>query len=131
MAPHAASGPPALGVPVALEIGDQGRAEMTVGLLARIDREIGAAHVERLLAHAQSATVARCAHHARAGEPRDHPFDRRVHGAGLDDLVADQPSLRAVAFEPALVLDRLTRDAVAREAGPPPSRGAGDDAFAA
>ena len=31
--------------------------------------------------------------------------------AGLDDLVADQPAFRAVAFQSPLRLDRLARDA--------------------
>src|SRR5262245_9105126 len=92
LAPQAASGLPALRVPIALEIGDQGRAEVAVGLLARIDREIRSEGVERLLRHPEGAPVARRAHHAGTGEPLDHPFDRRVHRAGLDDLIADQPA---------------------------------------
>src|SRR6201993_725648 len=103
----------ALRVPVALEICDQGGAEVAIGLLARIDGEIGAEHVERFLRDAEGAPVAGGAHHARTGQSLDHALDGRVHFAGLDDLVADQPSFRAVAFEPAFVLDRLPRDAVA------------------
>src|SRR5215471_17896133 len=38
-----------LRVPVALEVVDQGRAEVAKGLLARVDGEIGAEGVERLL----------------------------------------------------------------------------------
>src|SRR6516165_7371931 len=60
-----ASGLAALRVPVALEICDQGRAEVAIGLLARIDGEIGAEHIERLLRDAGGAPVARRAHHAR------------------------------------------------------------------
>ncbi len=120
-----------LGVPVALEIGDQGRAEMAVGLLARIDREIGAEHVERLLGDAEGAPVARRADRAGAGEARDHTFQRLIHAAVRDDLVADEAPFRAVAFEPALVLDRLARDAVAGEAWQPHIGGAGNDALLA
>src|SRR5262245_6405013 len=109
---QAASGLAALRVPVALEICDQGGAEVAIGLLARIDGEVGAEHIERLLRDAEGAPVARGAHHARIGQPLDHALDGRVHLAGFDDLVADQPPFRAVAVEPAFVLDRLPRDAV-------------------
>src|SRR3954447_18307085 len=115
MAAPAASGLAALRVPVALEIGDQRRAEVTVGLLARIDREIGAEHVERLLGDAECAPVSGRAHDARAGQPLHHPLDRRVHLAGLDDLIADQAAIRAIAFDPALILNRLARSPVAGE----------------
>src|SRR5262252_9936895 len=74
-----ASGLAALRVPVTLKICDQGRAEVAVGLLARIDGEIGAEHVERLLRDAEGAPVAGGAHHARTGQPLDHAFDGRVH----------------------------------------------------
>ena len=50
------------------------------------------------------------------GQALDHALDRRVHLGRPDDLVADQAAFRAVAGEPALVLDRLARDAVAGEA---------------
>src|SRR6185369_9891637 len=102
MAAPAASGPAALRVPVALEIGDQRRAEVAVGLLARVDREVGAERVERLLGDAKRAPVSGRTHHAGTGQPLHHPLDRRVHLAGFDDLIADQAALRAAAFDPAL-----------------------------
>src|SRR5262245_20241790 len=89
---------------------------MAIGLLARVDRKISAAHVERLLGHAKRPPISCRAHHPGTGESPDHPFECRVHLAGLDDLVADQAAFRAVAFEPPVVLDRLPRDAVAGEA---------------
>src|SRR5207344_177013 len=131
MAAPAASGPAALRVPVALEIGDQRRAEVAVGLLARIDREIGAEHVERLLGDAERAPVSGRAYDAGTGQPMHHSLDRRVHLAGLDDLITDQAALRAVAFDPALVLNRLARNPVAGEARQPHVRRAGNNALLA
>src|SRR5262249_44385689 len=116
-----------LRVPVALEIADQRRAEMAIGLLAGVDLEISAQHVERLLGYAERTAVSRSAHHARIGQSVDHALDRAVHAPWLNELVADQPSLRTVAFQPALVLDRLARDAVAGEARQPHIGGAGND----
>src|SRR5262245_64689803 len=78
-------------VPVALEVGDQRRAEMAERLLARVDREIIAEHVERLLGDADGAAVAGGTDHARTGQPGDDAVDAGVHLAWLDDLVADQP----------------------------------------
>jgi hypothetical protein len=52
-----------LRVPVALQIGDQSGAEMAVGLLARVDGEIGAERIERLLPYAQRTPVPCGAHH--------------------------------------------------------------------
>src|SRR5215813_13102519 len=127
----AASRLAALRVPVALEIGDQGRAEMAIGLLARVDGEISAEHIERLLRDADGAPVAGSAHDARRGQSFDHAFDGRVHFARGDDLVANQPPFRAVAVEPSLVLDRLPRDAVAGEARHAHIRRAGNDALLA
>src|SRR3954470_17183703 len=109
MAAPAASGPAALRVPVALEIGNQRRAEVAVGLLARIDREVGAEHVEGLLGDAERAPVSGRAHDAGTGQPVHHPLDRRLHLAGIDDLIAPSATLRAVAFDPTLVLNRLAR----------------------
>src|SRR4051812_399306 len=101
---------------MALEVADERRREVAIGLLARINGEIVAEHVERLLGDADGAAVAGRADHARAGEPRHHALDAFIHRAGLDDLVADQPSFRAVAVEPTFVLDGLARDAIAGEA---------------
>src|SRR5262249_56576589 len=87
--------------------------------------------VERFLRDPDRAPVAGRAHPPRIGQPGHHALDRRVHRAGLDELVADQAPLRAVAFEPTLVLDRLPRDAVAGEARQPHIGRAGDDALPA
>src|SRR6516225_4428124 len=119
----------ALRVPIALEIRDQGRAEVAIGLLARIDRAVRTEGVERLLAYAECAPVARRAHDPRSGQPRHHALDCRIHGVGLYDLVADEPSFRAVAFDPALILNSLSRDTVSGEARHPHVCGAGNDAL--
>ena len=86
---------------------------MAIGLLARVDGAIGAERIERLLRDAKGAAVARGADHARIGQSLDHTLDGCVHLAGWDDLVADEAPFHAVAVEPALVLNRLTRNAVA------------------
>src|SRR6516165_8743138 len=103
----------ALRIPVAFEIADQRRAEMTMGLLARVDGKVRAEGVERLLRHAQGAPVARRAHHAGIGQSRHDAIERRIHLLGRNDLVAHKPAFRAVAFEPALVENGLPRNAVA------------------
>src|SRR5262249_52478933 len=59
------------------------------------------------------------------------PLDRRIHRAGLDDLIADEPALGAVALEPPLVLNRLARDTVAGEARQPHVGGPGNDTLLA
>src|SRR5262245_33937773 len=100
----------ARGVPVALEVGDQRRADVAERLLARIDREIIAEHVERLLGDADGAAVAGGADHARAGQACDHAVEAGVHLARFDDLVADEAAFRAVAGQGPLVLDRLAGD---------------------
>src|SRR5262249_34030270 len=86
---------------------------MAIGLLARVDGEISAEHIERLLRDADGAPVAGSAHDARRGQSFDHAFDGRVHFARGDDLVANQPPFRAVAVDPSLVLDRLPGEPVA------------------
>src|SRR5947209_8709192 len=88
-----ASRPPALRVPVTLEVANEPRREMAIGLFARIDGEIVAEHVERFLADADGATVAGRAHHAGASEAGNHALDAGIHGAGLHDLVADEPAV--------------------------------------
>src|SRR5213076_625237 len=93
--------------PITLEIGDQSRTEMAIGLLARVDRKVGAESIERLLGDAQRPPVPRRAYAARAGESRNNPLDRFIHGAGRHDLITDEPPLRAVAFEPPLIKNRL------------------------
>src|SRR6516165_5782401 len=107
---------PVLCVPEPLQVLDQRRAEMTLGLLAGIDRAIAAEHVERLLRDPERAPIADRADGAGAGEPGDDALDRLVHLIGLCDLIADQAPLEAVADKLALILDRLAGDAVAGEA---------------
>src|SRR5882672_6774543 len=99
-------------VPMALEIGDQRRAEMAIGLLARVDRHIGAKSVERFLGDTKGPAVACGADHPGIGEAVDHPGDRRVHRRRLDDLVADKAAFGAVTVEPPSVHDRLPGYAV-------------------
>src|SRR5689334_5544372 len=96
------STPAVLRVPVALEVRDQRRAEVAIGLLARIHCAVTAEIVERLLRHPKGAPVADRAHGAGAGQAGHDALDRGVHLAGGRDLVADQPALGAVALEPAL-----------------------------
>ncbi len=102
---------------------------MAIRLLARIDREILPEHFERLLGDAKGAAVRRRADHAGTGQSLHHPFDRRIHAAGLDDLVADQPPLRAVAVQALFVLDCLAGNTVADRARQPHVGGAGNDAL--
>src|ERR1700757_1428255 len=99
-------------VPLALQIGDQRRAEMAIGLVAGVSGKIFAERIERFLADAQRAAVAHGADRTGTGQAGDDAVERRVHAARRRDLVADQVALRAVADELALVLDRLPRDAV-------------------
>ena len=63
--------------------------------------------------------------------PAHHPLDRLIHRAGLDNLVADHSSLGAIALQPPLVLDRLTRQTVSDCARQSHVSGAGDDALLA
>src|SRR6266851_6985993 len=55
-----------LRVPVALEVGDQGRAEVAIGLLPGIDRHVAAEEIEGLLRHAERPAVAGGTHDAGA-----------------------------------------------------------------
>jgi hypothetical protein len=59
-----------------LEIGDQRRAEMAVGLLAGIERTVLAEQVERLLAEPEGAAIADGANYAGAGESVDDAGNR-------------------------------------------------------
>src|SRR5438874_11244312 len=70
-------------VPMSLEIVDQCRAEMAIGLLARIHRHVGSEGVERLLRNAERAAVAGGAPHSGVGAAVDDPGDRCVHSTGL------------------------------------------------
>src|SRR4029077_6369831 len=105
-----------LRVPVALEVGDQRWAEVTIGLLARVDRSIATKQIERLLANSEGATVADGADCLGAGKPIDTPLARRVHLVRRRDLVAHLAPLRTVALQSAFVEDGLSRDAIADEA---------------
>src|SRR6184192_2631383 len=72
------SGLTVLGVPEQLEVGDQRRTEVAVGLLAGIERGVLAEQVERLGGETQRPAIADGADRARAGQPVDHASDRRV-----------------------------------------------------
>src|SRR3954452_2641126 len=69
---------PLLRVPVLLEIGDQRRGEVAIGLLARINRHVAAELIERLLRHADGTPVTGCTDDARVGEACDHAIQRRI-----------------------------------------------------
>src|SRR5262245_26500351 len=47
-----------MGVPIALEVGNERRADVAIGLIARIGRAIAAEQVERLLPDPQGAAIA-------------------------------------------------------------------------
>src|SRR5262245_15087150 len=120
-----------LRVPVTLQVADQRRTEVAIGLLARIDREVRAEHVEWLLSDADRPPVPGRATHAGIREPSSDALHGRIHGTDVNDLVANQPALRAVTFEPALVLNRLARDAIPGEARQPHVCGPRNDTFLA
>ena len=118
-----------LRVPIALEIVDQSRAEMAIGLLARIDRHVAPEEVERLGADAEGATIGDRADGAGRRQAGDDPVDRRLHCGCGGDFVADQPSFGTVAGKPALILDELPGEPIADEARQAQIRSAGNDAF--
>src|SRR6202453_1351288 len=120
-----------LRVPVALEIGDQRRTEVTIGLLARVDGGVAAKEIQRFLTNPDGAPFADGADRARAGEPLDDAVDRGVHLAGRRDLVANEAPLRAITLQSALVEDGLSRHAIADEAGQAQIREAGNDSLLA
>src|SRR5262249_30041465 len=105
-----------LRVPVALEVGDQRRAEVTIGLLARVNRGVAPEKVERLLAHSEGAAIADRADGARACEAFDDAVDCGVHLAGRRDLITNEAPFLAVTLQPALIEDGLSRHAIADEA---------------
>src|SRR4029077_14897189 len=96
-----------LGVPVALEIGNERGAEMTIGLLARIDRAITAEQIERLLRDPECAAIADGSACSRTRQAVDHAFDCGIHAVRRGNLIADEAAFRAVADEFALVLAEL------------------------
>src|SRR5262245_9158656 len=102
-----------MGPPALLEIPDQRRADVALGLLARVGRHVGLEEGARLLADPQRPAVAGGADAAGARQRRAGLIDRLVHGAGWDHLVAQQPSLGALGLEPSVEQDRLTRQPLA------------------
>src|SRR4029077_9027765 len=106
---------PIPGVPIALEVGDERRAEVTIGLLARVNGGIAAKEIERLLTNSEGAAVADGADGPGACEPRDNAVKRRIHFGGGRDLVADQTAFGAVTGQSALVKNGLARNAIAGE----------------
>src|ERR1700728_4932928 len=81
---------PILRVPIALEIGDQRRTEVTIGLLARVNGGVAPKQIQGFLADSDGAPVADGADRASACEPLDDAVDRGGHLAGGRDLVANE-----------------------------------------
>src|SRR5438552_10906047 len=106
---------PVLRIPVALEIGDERRTEIAIGLVARIGGAIAAEEIERLLGDAEGTAVGGRTHNAGAGQFIDDAREGGVHVAGRGDLVADEPALGTVAEQLALILNGLPCDAIAGE----------------
>ncbi len=104
---------------------------MTLRLLARVDRAVAAEQIERFLRDTERAPIADRADGAGAGEPGNDALDRLVHLIGRRDLIADQAPLETVAYELALVLNRLAGDAVTGEARQSQIGRARDDALLA
>src|SRR3954470_1435164 len=94
-------------IPVALEIAHQRRAQVAVGLLARIGGHVPAEHVERLLPHPDRAAVGRRVDEPRAGERLHARLNRRIHLVRLYGLVADQLGGRSPGLELEAREDRL------------------------
>ena len=101
---------------MALEVGDQGGAEVAEGLLARVQGHVGAKDVEGLDGDAHHAPVRGGVDEARARQQLDAPRHRGVHLAGLDDLVAQQVAVGRSGLELAPREDRLPGDAIADRA---------------
>src|SRR3954470_9617884 len=78
------------GIPVLLEVADEGRAQVAVGLLPGEGRHVLAEDVERPLADAEGTAVAGRVAHPRAGHRLDPLAKRVIHRIRLDDLVAEQ-----------------------------------------
>src|SRR5262245_60161995 len=78
---------PVVGVPIALEVRNEGRAERTIGLVARIGRAIAPEQIKRLLADAQRAAIADRANRAGIAEAFDHVRKRSVDLVGPGNLV--------------------------------------------
>src|SRR6476660_2372601 len=87
------------GVPVFFEICNQCRAKMAIRLLTAIDRHVAAESVEWFFADTESAPIAGCTNHARAGEIVDYPCDGFLHLVRGHDKIADHAPFGAVARE--------------------------------
>src|SRR5947209_6262023 len=107
-----ASGGAIVGIPVLLQVSDQRRTEMAVGLLARIHAHVVAEQIERLLPLAQGSSVGGRVDQARAGQRIHAGLERRVYLGGVDDLVADQIGVGLAGHPLATGQDRLPCGAV-------------------
>src|SRR5213075_678415 len=85
--------------------------EVAVRLLARIDCHVAPEAVERLLADAEGAPVARRADHTRAGELLHRAREGGIHLIRRHHLVADEASVGARTLDAQLRHHRLARDA--------------------
>src|SRR5205085_3124444 len=65
------------------------------------------------------------------GKGGNNSRNRIIHRAGWDDLIADEPSLRTVAFKAPLIEDCLARNAISGKARHAHVRRARNDAFLA
>src|SRR4051812_14082705 len=115
------------GIPVFLEVADEGRAQVAVGLLPGEGRHVLAEDIERLLADAEGTAVGGRVDQPRAGQCLDPLAKRVIHRIRLDDLVAQQLGGRDAGLELAPGEDRLTGEAVADRARHAQWRGAGND----
>src|SRR6201988_52050 len=93
------SGASCRSIPVLLQVRDQGRAEVAVCLFPRIDRDIAAERVERLLPGAEGAPVARGADYAGPSELLHRAVYGIVDILRRDDLIADHAAFGARAVE--------------------------------
>src|SRR6266852_3733971 len=116
---NAVSRLPIVSIPILFEIADQRRTEMAIGLLAGIHGHVAAKHVQRLLRDAEGAPVAYCAYSAGAAQRGNRALDRIVHRARGDGFVTDESSLRTVARDSLLQLNRPPGQAVASESRQP------------
>src|SRR5215469_320001 len=104
---------------------------MAVGLLSRIDREILPENIDWFLDHAEGAAIGHDADHPGTGQSFNDAHQCLVHSVGWRDLVTNQTTVRAVAFDTTIVENSLSSDAVACEARQAHVREARDNAFLA
>src|SRR5215213_4397339 len=114
-------------IPVLLEIADQRRAEVAVGLLAGEGGHVLPEDVKRLLSDANRAAIGRGVDQARAGQRLGARVERLVHRVGLDDFVAEQLGWRDSGLELPAREDCLPGEPVADRARQAQRGGAGDD----